>query len=213
MKSALRPINYFIGTNTICINLSRVQWVKKGNVAKSSRKNQEGERDREIEGRRLHVCPISPLLSLSLSHFLLLLLVQSVAVAKISISFILHIYITPPAWQGRAGQGGTSKFGAHKPHFYTSLSLSAGFAGELCNFEYNECESNPCQNAGECIDHIGSFECRCTKGYTGNRCQIKVSAKRVPYRMADGNWPERSSHESSASTWMSHFICIQKDRI
>lgn len=51
-----------------------------------------------------------------------------------------------------------------------------GFAGELCNFEYNECESNPCQNDGECIDHIGNFECRCSKGYTGARCQIKVSS-------------------------------------
>uniref|UniRef100_A0A1A9WZN8 EGF-like domain-containing protein n=1 Tax=Glossina brevipalpis TaxID=37001 RepID=A0A1A9WZN8_9MUSC len=52
--------------------------------------------------------------------------------------------------------------------------ISVGFAGELCNFEYNECESNPCQNAGECIDHIGNYECRCTKGYIGKRCQIKV---------------------------------------
>lgn len=92
--------------------------------------------------------------------------VECRSVAEISISFILHIYITPLA--GRA-----SKFRAHKPIFYPS----SGFAGELCNFEYNECESNPCQNAGECIDHIGSFECRCTKGYTGYRCQIKVSAK------------------------------------
>lgn len=58
-------------------------------------------------------------------------------------------------------------------HFFESCL--AGFAGELCNFEYNECESNPCQNGGECIDHIGSYECRCTKGFSGNRCQIKVS--------------------------------------
>lgn len=34
----------------------------------------------------------------------------------------------------------------------------------------------------------------------------------VPNRMTGGNWPERSSHESLASTWMSHFICIQMDR-
>uniref|UniRef100_A0A1B0GGN4 EGF-like domain-containing protein n=1 Tax=Glossina pallidipes TaxID=7398 RepID=A0A1B0GGN4_GLOPL len=58
--------------------------------------------------------------------------------------------------------------------YATLIFASASFAGELCNFEYNECESNPCQNAGECIDHIGNYECRCTKGYTGKRCQIKV---------------------------------------
>lgn len=90
------------------------------------------------------------------------------------LKFPFHLFCTftlrtpPPHRPGKA-----SKIRAHKPRFYSF----AGFAGELCNFEYNECESNPCQNAGECIDHIGSFECRCTKGYTGNRCQIKVSAK------------------------------------
>lgn len=50
-----------------------------------------------------------------------------------------------------------------------------GFAGELCNFEYNECESNPCLNNGQCTDHIGGFSCQCTRGYTGKRCHIKVS--------------------------------------
>lgn len=50
-----------------------------------------------------------------------------------------------------------------------------GFAGELCNFEYNECESNPCLNGGQCSDHIGGFSCKCTRGYTGKRCHIKVS--------------------------------------
>lgn len=56
-----------------------------------------------------------------------------------------------------------------------NMKFLPGFAGELCNFEYNECESNPCQNGGECIDHIGSYECHCTNGFTGSRCQIKVS--------------------------------------
>lgn len=132
------------------------------------------------------------------------------------LKFPFHLFctFTLRPLPGRAGQGRAVQASlVLTSPISIPLSLSAGFAGELCNFEYNECESNPCQNAGECIDHIGSFECRCTKGYTGNRCQIKVSAKRVPYRMADGNWPERSSHESLASTWMSHFICIQKDRV
>lgn len=61
-----------------------------------------------------------------------------------------------------------------------SLSLSffpEGFAGELCDYEYNECESNPCLNDGECIDQIGGYDCKCSKGYLGNRCQMKVSSR------------------------------------
>lgn len=53
--------------------------------------------------------------------------------------------------------------------------LFTGFAGELCNFEYNECESNPCLNGGQCTDQIGGFSCTCTRGYAGKRCHIKVS--------------------------------------
>lgn len=57
------------------------------------------------------------------------------------------------------------------------LLITAGFSGELCNYEYNECESNPCLNNGQCNDHIGGFTCKCTPGYTGKRCQIKVRRK------------------------------------
>lgn len=55
------------------------------------------------------------------------------------------------------------------------LSPKIGFSGELCNYEYNECDSNPCLNDGQCTDHIGGFTCKCTRGYTGKRCHIKVS--------------------------------------
>lgn len=61
---------------------------------------------------------------------------------------------------------------------YAHVSISSkhsGFAGELCNYEYNECESNPCLNDGKCTDRIGGFTCKCTRGYTGDRCHIKVS--------------------------------------
>lgn len=57
-----------------------------------------------------------------------------------------------------------------------TLFQSEGFSGDLCNFEYNECDSNPCIN-GQCIDRLDqgeNFSCKCTKGYQGNRCHIKV---------------------------------------
>lgn len=121
--------------------------------------------------------------------------------------YFAHLHYAPClAVQGREGQA--SLVLTNPVFIYLSLSLFAGFAGELCNFEYNECESNPCQNAGECIDHIGSFECRCTKGYTGNRCQIKVSAKRGPYRMIKGNWfgPIRVTNPWLALGWTISFV-------
>lgn len=58
---------------------------------------------------------------------------------------------------------------------YIVCFFFTGFSGELCNLEYNECDSNPCLNNGQCTDHIGGFSCKCTRGYTGKRCQIKVS--------------------------------------
>ena len=58
--------------------------------------------------------------------------------------------------------------------YFVFLLYFAGFSGDLCNFEYNECDSNPCINGGQCIDHIGGFSCQCSKGYQGKRCHIKV---------------------------------------
>lgn len=61
------------------------------------------------------------------------------------------------------------------PLFFSFIS-SIGFSGEFCNYEYNECDSNPCLNDGQCTDHVGGFSCKCTRGYTGKRCHIKVSS-------------------------------------
>lgn len=37
--------------------------------------------------------------------------------------------------------------------------------------DFNECESNPCQNGGTCTDHLNQYSCRCAHGYTGVNCQ------------------------------------------
>ena len=37
--------------------------------------------------------------------------------------------------------------------------------------EVDECESQPCQNGGDCTDKLGLFECNCTAGYEGVQCE------------------------------------------
>ena len=36
----------------------------------------------------------------------------------------------------------------------------------------NECESSPCLNNGNCTDRINAFNCSCSPGFAGNRCEI-----------------------------------------
>ena len=42
---------------------------------------------------------------------------------------------------------------------------------ELLYFVVDECQSNPCENGGTCIDELGSYQCSCNRGYSGNNCQ------------------------------------------
>lgn len=46
-----------------------------------------------------------------------------------------------------------------------------GFVGPNCEIEINECASNPCQNAGTCLDLKGAFLCQCPASYTGVFCE------------------------------------------
>ena len=40
-----------------------------------------------------------------------------------------------------------------------------------CYTDVNECDSSPCMNAGSCTDIINGYQCSCTAGFTGTRCQ------------------------------------------
>ena len=37
--------------------------------------------------------------------------------------------------------------------------------------DINECDPNPCQNEGTCVDGIDSYTCTCVAGYTGINCE------------------------------------------
>lgn len=55
--------------------------------------------------------------------------------------------------------------------------IPAGYYGEHCQHEYNECLTHPCINGGECVDLIDRFHCNCGRGYTGETCSVKVNKK------------------------------------
>lgn len=52
-----------------------------------------------------------------------------------------------------------------------------GYGGELCEFEYDECDSSPCVNNGACEDLIAGYKCHCGPGYSGRRCEMKVNLR------------------------------------
>lgn len=37
------------------------------------------------------------------------------------------------------------------------LIYLAGFEGSRCEIDTNECNSNPCQNQGECVDQVSGY--------------------------------------------------------
>ena len=37
--------------------------------------------------------------------------------------------------------------------------------------EIDNCESLPCQNGGQCINAVGTYNCVCVTGYTGYNCE------------------------------------------
>lgn len=42
--------------------------------------------------------------------------------------------------------------------------------GENCSVNINECESDPCQNGGLCLDQVNGYICTCTAGFLGKTC-------------------------------------------
>ncbi|XP_004455283.2 aggrecan core protein [Dasypus novemcinctus] len=48
----------------------------------------------------------------------------------------------------------------------------AGYTGERCGIDIDECLSSPCLNGATCVDAIDSFTCLCLPSYGGDLCEI-----------------------------------------
>ena len=51
------------------------------------------------------------------------------------------------------------------------LLKQCNFLLPSCQYDDDECASNPCQNGADCDDLVNQFNCTCTAGYDG-KCKI-----------------------------------------
>ncbi|XP_045183479.2 scavenger receptor cysteine-rich type 1 protein M130-like [Mercenaria mercenaria] len=51
----------------------------------------------------------------------------------------------------------------------------SGWSGYSCNYDVNECASNPCQNGATCHNLQNRYTCTCSFGWTGTHCNIDVN--------------------------------------
>ena len=51
----------------------------------------------------------------------------------------------------------------------------AGYEGDLCEVNINDCADAPCANGGDCVDGVASFTCECPAGYEGDLCEVNIN--------------------------------------
>ncbi|KAI8486346.1 hypothetical protein Bbelb_358450 [Branchiostoma belcheri] len=44
----------------------------------------------------------------------------------------------------------------------------------------DDCQSNPCQNGGTCVDGLDSYSCNCADSFSGDTCEEKLTTVEIP---------------------------------
>ena len=73
--------------------------------------------------------------------------------------------------EGLCDHGGLCLSVRHKPKCF----CPAGFTGERCEINVDECASQPCYNGGTCVDSPQGYRCECAPGFTGLQCNEEDS--------------------------------------
>eukprot|EP01049_Picozoa_sp_SAG25_P005918 SAG25_NODE_422_length_8201_cov_86.324940_1_plen_2351_part_10 len=74
-------------------------------------------------------------------------------------------------------------------HELQQCRCPAGFEGQLCEHNIDECASNPCNSPrqGYCVDEIDSFRCECLPGFSGAHCDSRAGSRPVTVKFRNGH--------------------------
>ena len=50
----------------------------------------------------------------------------------------------------------------------------AGYQGNDCEENIDDCASDPCKNEGKCVDGAGTYGCICPAGFNGTNCEHNI---------------------------------------
>ncbi|XP_052228764.1 uncharacterized protein LOC127842990 isoform X2 [Dreissena polymorpha] len=67
----------------------------------------------------------------------------------------------------------------------------AGFTGQQCEVDIDDCSANVCMNNASCMDEVTSYSCACSSAFTGRFCEIAI---------VNGQWSEWSQWSECSAT-------------